>query len=144
MKKVILFFVLVVAVAGAATFCTLRWMDRHEASDNAVAAHQWLHRELQLTDAQHQALEPIEAKFAENERRLTERLRSANADLARALAEEKAFTPRVTTAVEHVQHCMGDLQNASIEHLFEMRSVLSREQVDKLLVLAQRALEQSP
>jgi hypothetical protein len=39
---------------------------------------------------------------------------------------------------------MGDLQKASIKHVFAMRAVLSPEQGDKLLVLARQALEQSP
>ena len=36
---------------------------------------------------------------------------------------------------------MGDLQKASIEHVFEMRTVLSPEQGDKLLALARKILE---
>jgi hypothetical protein len=65
-------------------------------------------------------------------------------ELARAIKEDKAYTPRVAAAVEHVHHCMGDLQKTSIEHVFAMRAVLSPEQGEKLLSLAQRALEQSP
>ena len=39
---------------------------------------------------------------------------------------------------------MGELQKASIEHVFAMRSVLTPEQSDNLLELAQRTLEQVP
>jgi Spy/CpxP family protein refolding chaperone len=143
MKKIVAFFASVVAVAALAAFITLRWTESR-ATRNVVAAHEWLHRELQLTESQHQALEPVEAKFAEKERRLVEQLRAANLKLARVMTEEKAYTPRVAAEVEMVHQCMGDLQKASIEHVFEMRAVLTPEQGDKLLGLAQRALEHAP
>jgi nickel and cobalt resistance protein CnrR len=143
MKKVLLFFALVAVVAGVAAFCATHWIENRTAL-NDIAAHEWLHRELNLTEAQHEALEPIEAKFAERQRTLTAALREANVQLARALGEEKAYTPRVAAAVENVHHCMGDLQKASIEHVFAMRAVLTPEQGDKLLALAQRTLEQAP
>jgi Spy/CpxP family protein refolding chaperone len=143
MKKVLLFFALVIIVAGVAAFCATRWVENRTVA-NDIAAHDWLHRELKLTDAQHEALKPIETKFAERQRGLAAALRDANVQLAKAMGEEKGYTPRVAAAVEHVHHCMGDLQKASIEHVFEMRAVLSPEQGDKLLRLAQQSLEQSP
>lgn len=143
MKNVALFFAAVIAVAGLSAFCAMRWMAGRSV-EVSVSAHEWLHKELQPTEAQHKALEPIEAEFAAKQRRLVAQLHSANLDLARIMGEEKAYTPRVAAAVEQVHHCMGDLQKASIEHVFAMRSVLTPEQSDKLLKLAQRALEQTP
>lgn len=143
MRKLLLFLAVIAGVAALATYFTLRWSRRDPTVDE-VASHDWLHRELRLTESQHRALEPIEARFGERQRRLAAALRDANRQLARALSEDKAYTPRVSAAVEHVHHCMGDLQKASIEHLFAMRAVLSPEQGDHLLELAQKALEQSP
>ncbi|MFZ5496525.1 MAG: Spy/CpxP family protein refolding chaperone [Verrucomicrobiota bacterium] len=143
MRKLLFFLVITAGVAALATYFTLRW-SRHRLTADEVVSHEWLHRELHLTEAQHRALEPIEAQFGERQRRLAAALHDANRQLARALAEDKAYTPRVAAAVEHVHHCMGDLQKASIEHLFAMRAVLSPEQGDRLLELAQKALEQSP
>lgn len=143
MKKVALFLSAIAVVAAIACYFTLRMAQPRVTSDD-IASHEWLHRELKLTEAQHQALEPIEQGFGDKQRRLAEALRDANRQLARAIAEEKAYTPRVAAAVEHVHHCMGDLQKVSIEHVFAMRAVLTPEQGDKLLVLAQQALEQSP
>jgi Spy/CpxP family protein refolding chaperone len=144
MKKIVGFFAAVVFVAGLAAVLTLRWSERRADAVSEVAAHRWLHQELQLTPEQHKALEPIEAKFAEQQRSLVEKLRLAKAQLARAMAEDKAYTPRVTAEVEMVHHCMGDLQKASIEHVFEMRTVLTPAQSEKLLSLAQQALEEAP
>lgn len=143
MKKVALFLFAIAAVAAIACYFTLRMSQRHVTSDE-IASHEWLHRELKLTEAQHKALEPIEQGFGEKQRRLAEALREANRQLARAMAEDKAYTLRVAAAVERVHHCMGELQKVSIEHVFAMRAVLTPEQGDKLLILAQQALEQSP
>lgn len=143
MKKMALFLLAIAAVAAIACYVTLRVVQPRTTADD-IASHEWLHRELKLTEAQHQALAPIEQSFGEKQRRLADALRDANRQLARALAEDKAYTPRVTAAVEHVHHCMGDLQKVSIEHVFAMRAVLTPEQGDKLLNLAQEALEHSP
>ncbi len=142
MRRTLLFLIAIAAVAALAAYATLHWS--HRVTADEVTSHEWLHHELNLTDAQLKALEPIEANFGERQRQLSEALHDANRQLARAMAEDKAYTPRVTAAVEQVHHCMGDLQKASIEHIFAMRAVLSPEQGDRLLILAQKALEQSP
>ncbi|MEO6005307.1 MAG: periplasmic heavy metal sensor [Opitutus sp.] len=143
MKRTILFLSAIALVAAVACLFTLRWSQRRAAADDFLS-HDWLHHELNLTPAQVKSLEPIEARFAGRQRVLAAEMADANRQLARAMAEEKAFTPRVAGAVEHVHHCMGDLQKASIEHVFAMRTVLSPEQGDKLLDLAQKVLEQAP
>ena len=142
MKNITLFFITVIAVAALSAICAARWMSGR-TSEPAMAAHEWLHSQLRLTEAQHEALEPIEAQFAGREKDLVGQLHSANLDLSRIMGEDKAYTPRVAAAVECVHHCMGELQKASIEHVFAMRSVLTPEQSDKLLTLAQRSLEQT-
>jgi len=142
MKPVALFFLAVIVVAAISSFCTLRWAAARTPA--TLDAHAWLHQELNLTEAQHAALEPVEARFAAMQSDLTERLRAANRELAHAIGEDKAYTPRVTQAVEMIHHRMGDLQKASIEHIFQMRAVLNPDQGDKLLRLAQEALESSP
>jgi nickel and cobalt resistance protein CnrR len=139
MKRVVLFFAAVVVVAGLAGFATLQ-LSSHGPREH-VAAHHWLHKELKLTADQERALEPVETKFSVKEREFATALLDANRSLARIMGEEKAFTPRVVDAVEVVHQRMGDLQKASIEHVFEMRTVLSPEQGDKLLALAQKILE---
>ena len=143
MKKPFFFLVAVAIVAALSCFATLRLAESRVTADD-VTSHEWLHKKLKLTDSQLQALEPTEVQFGDRQRKLAQALRDANRELARVMAEDKAYTPRVATAVEHVHHCMGDLQKVSIEHVFAMRALLSPEQGDKLLALAQQALEQSP
>lgn len=140
MKRVVLFFLAVVFVAGLAAWGAIH-ISGHDAHPNRGAAHAWLHRELKLTADQERALGPVETRFAEKEQKLSSAFAEANRELGRAIAEEKHFTPRVAAAVETVHQRMGDLQKASIEHVFDMRSVLTPEQGEKLLSLAQKALE---
>ena len=144
MKRIILFFAAVVLVAGLAALVTLRWTDGRGSAAKQHDPHDWLHAELQLTDAQHKALEPIEVRFAAQHRKLSEDLRTANRRLAQVISEEKTYTPRVAAEVAAVHRCMGDLQRLSVEHVYEMRTALSPEQGDKLLRLAREALERSP
>lgn len=140
MKRVVLFFVTVVLVAALAGFGTLQFSAR-EAPISHEAAHEWLHRELQLTAAQERALDPIEAKFSEKRRELSAALRDAHRSLGRALAEDRRWTPRVAAAVENVHQRIGDLQKASVEHVLEMQPALSPEQAEKLFSLVQQTLE---
>lgn len=142
MRSVVVFFLVVVAVAAIASFCTVRCMTARTASE--AEGHKWLHKELALTPTENAALKPIELKFAEHERNLREQLREADQDLAKAIAEDKAYTPRVAAAVEMVHHRMGDLQKATIEHVFAMRSVLTPEQGDTLLRLTEEGLLANP
>lgn len=143
MKIILGFFAAVIGVAALSSFCTLRWVaGRHPAA--AVDSHHWLHKELRVTSAQQKALDPIEARYAERERVLRERMRQANRELAAAIAKSKGSSPEVAAAVEKVHHQMGELQKASLEHLFEMRTVLTPEQGDRLLELARKGLEEVP
>ncbi|MDO8540171.1 MAG: periplasmic heavy metal sensor [Opitutaceae bacterium] len=143
MKIILGFFAAVVAIAALSSFCTWRWIaGSHPVV--AVDSHDWLHKELRVTSEQHKALEPIEARYAERERLLRERMRQANRELAAAIGKSKGSSPEVAAAVEKVHQHMGALQKASLEHLFEMRTVLTPEQGDQLLQLAQKGLEESP
>jgi nickel and cobalt resistance protein CnrR len=128
-----------VVVASLAGFGALKLAD-HGPREH-VAAHDWLHRELKLTADQERMLGPVEAKFGAKQHELATALLEANRNLARVMGEEKAYTPRVAAAVEVVHQRMGDLQKASIEHVFDMRSKLSPEQGDNLLAHAQKILE---
>lgn len=143
MKTVLAFFVAVIGVAVLSAFCTLRWSAAHPPVAPGDS-HQWLHDQLHLTPAQHTALEPVETRYAEKQHRLMSQLQEANRELARAMGTEKAYSPAVAAAVEKIHQHMGEMQKLSIEHVFEMRQVLTPEQGDKLVQLAQKALEGSP
>lgn len=143
MRTLIGFFAMAVAVAAISSFCTLRWVATRPLVVSADA-HEWLHRELHVTPEQRSALEPIEQRFAETERMHREQMRAANRQLAAALRKGDANSPAIAAAVHQIHLHMGELQKDSIDHLFEMRAVLTPPQSEKLLQLAEKALEDTP
>lgn len=107
--------------------------------------HDLMHGELRLDAEQERHLADLERGFAGERARLETRLKSANARLAEAIAAEHVYGPRVSAAVDASHHAMGDLQKATLEHVFAMRAILRPDQqaqfdraVDKALVAAAR------
>ncbi len=134
----------VAAVAAGSCLLTGRWMSRGPMSgavQGADAAHQWVHRELHLTPAQDESLHPSERRYAERRDGLKAAIRQASADLARAIREDRADSPKVSAAVDRIHQAQGELQKVTLEHVFEMRRTLSPAQYDQLLNLTATALE---
>ena len=94
----------------------------------APAMHDVLHDELDLTADQERRLATIEARFADRRVGLEQRMRAANAELAVAMRASGRYGPEVRIAVEHFHGAMGDLQNETVLHIFEMRGLLTPAQ----------------
>jgi len=90
--------------------------------------HGFVHHELSLSETQTKDLNEMENEFAVKRRTLELSLRAANGKLAIAMDEEHEFGPKVALAVEDVHDQMGELQKATIAHVFEMRSLLTPDQ----------------
>jgi Spy/CpxP family protein refolding chaperone len=142
MKTTIAFLVAVLAVAALASFATLRWTGAQ--ANPSQDAHEWLHTALQITPAQHAALEPIEAQYAAQNRMHRTQLQEANRELAAAIQQGRPDSPAITAAIKKIHVHMEEMQQASIDHLFNMRAVLTPEQGAKLLQLAEQGLDMSP
>ena len=99
-------------------------MKQHEAP----SLHSIVHDQLDLTADQETRLEVIEARFASQRVALEADVRAANRELADAIAASEGDSPQVQAAVDHFHVAMGDLQKATIAHVFEMRSVLTPQQ----------------
>ncbi len=97
----------------------------HSSLDVAV------HRQLNLNTAQEQQIEEIEARFAARKSSLEQEMRAATRDIANAISEDGAYTPRVAAAVERFHAAMGELEHGTILHVFEMRAVITPDQQDK-------------
>lgn len=135
------FLALVAAVAAVATWVTEAGLRRTRAPEDA---HSWVHRQLAITPAQEQAIEAVEHRFAERKRDLLERIRLANMELGQAMLEAKAQSPQVTAAIRSIHDAQAELQQATIDHVFEMRAALRPDQYDKLLNLTANALYGTP
>lgn len=90
--------------------------------------HDRLHEMSGLSDEQHQKLDTIEQAFRVQKLALEHDMRLANRELADAMTQDKAYTPKVQAAIDHFHHSMGALQKATIEHVFAMRAILTPAQ----------------
>ena len=86
--------------------------------------HHLLHEKLDLDSAQETKIEALEAQFAIQRQALELELRADNARLAQAIQTERGYGPQVSAAIDRSHQAMGELQKATLEHIFAMRSVL--------------------
>lgn len=114
----------VAALAGVAIGCRLLMPAEPQASD----IHMLIHRDIALDPGQRIALDRLEAQFALRRAALEARLRGDNARLAAAIESEHRDGPQVSQAIDAVHHSMGDLQKATLAHVFAMRSLLRPDQ----------------
>lgn len=141
-QKEILYFIVIAFVGfGAFYACGNLFKTSHHSQ---IDAHVWLHEQIGITDEQHQKLSVIEKNFAEKQKVLREKIHVGNLELAAAMLEDKAFSERVAAAVERIHHAQGELQKLTIEHIFDMQTVLTPQQAEKLNKLAADALVQNP
>ncbi len=129
------------AIAAALSSAMTAWMVSKNRGTGPQDFHAWIHAEMSVTEDQARLLEPIELRYEENKRHLTELIRLANHDLALAIAEDRSNSPRVQAAVRKIHDAMGQLQQATLEHIFEMKALLRPDQYDRLITLTQEALD---
>jgi len=135
-------FVLVILLAfGAAiggAFIGRTFINPPRAVESEL--HQVLHRQLDLDSAQSAKVEAVEEQFAIRRQALELELRSDNAQLASAIEAEHGYGPQVSAAVDRSHSAMGELQKATLEHIFAMRSVLRPDQAAKFDAAIAKAL----
>ena len=93
-----------------------------------TALHEVLHHKLALNANQQARLEMLEQRFAVQRRALELELRANNARLAEAIEAEHGNGPRVAAAVDKSHAMMGELQKATLAHIFAMRQLLQPDQ----------------
>lgn len=123
----------VAALAGVAIGCRLLMPAAPQASD----IHMLVHRDIALDPGQRIALDRLEGRFEVQRAGLEARLRGDNARLAAAIEAEHRDGPRVAQAIDAVHRSMGDLQKATLAHVFAMRAQLRSDQAatfDRLVV----------
>lgn len=142
MKRFLPVLILLLSVAAVAVLSC--WATGHYLRDRApsghVEAHHWIHAQLGFNSQQEKELQPIEKRFDEQKRHYGELLRIANQELAQAIREDRADSQRVKDAVAKIHQAQGELQNATLQHIFEMKPVLRPEQYEKLIQLTADAL----
>ena len=132
--------VAVVAFAAALAAIALSRSLEDRGHGQGGTLHVLMHEQLDLDPAQEARIEGLERQFAERRKSLDAQLRQANADLATAIANEHQYGPRVAAAVDRSHMAMGDLQKATLAHVFAMRSVLRPDQAARFDAAVAKAL----
>lgn len=99
-----------------------------ESSHTGAELHALLHDKLALDGNQQARLDALEAAFSVRRKALELEMRADNARLAEAIEAERGNGPRVAAAVDASHMTMGQLQKATLEHVFAMRSLLKHDQ----------------
>lgn len=110
--------------------------------EGGADAHRWIHEQLELSAEQERQLEPMEQRYHAETQHLQEVIRLANMELGQALLEDGEVSGRVKQAIGRVHEAQGQLQQKAIEHVVEMKAVLTPEQYQRLLNLTADALYQ--
>lgn len=126
-KSIVITAVLAAFASGAATWASATWVMRER---QPPSLHSVVHEQLDLSAEQDRRLDAIEARFATRRPALEAEVRAANRELAAAIAASEGDSPQVQAAVDHFHAAMGDLQKATITHVFEMRAVLTPAQAE--------------
>lgn len=136
------FMLVVLATAFGGVYIGQYFMQASRAyhAHDSGGWHQILHDKLYISKEQETELTDIEKHYRQRRQYLEEKIRLANMELAEAIKADKAFSPRVQAATDKIHHAMGELQKATLEHLFEMRPILTDEQNRKLEQMVTDAL----
>ena len=136
--------VLALLLAAIAGYLGALAADHWNTAPHESGLHGFVHNELALTAEQEAKLEVIENRFATEQRQLELASRSANVRLAQAMEQEHEYGPEVAAAIDAVHEAMGDLQKATVRHVFAMRSILSPAQQVKFDQQVSGALTRDP
>ncbi|MCX7284783.1 MAG: periplasmic heavy metal sensor [Novosphingobium sp.] len=122
--RYVLVAVLSAAVALAASHFARGVMPAHHGSE----LHHLMHERLDLTARQQARIDQLERDFSNRRKTLDAALRQSNIALARAIETEQQIGPKVGAAVDASHMAMGELQKATLAHVFAMRAVLNPSQ----------------
>jgi Spy/CpxP family protein refolding chaperone len=108
---------------------------RHHVDPDA-----WLKTQLHLTAEQEKKLAPVEQEYDKRRAELNAKIQALNGELAKALVEEKHYSPRVKAASERVDQLQAELKEVTLQHFYQMQFALTPDQVQKMDELVVHAL----
>lgn len=127
-KSIVMTAVLAAATSGIGAWAGATWV---LSKRNPPSLHEIVHRDLDLSPDQLVRIEAIEARFASRRAAGEREVQAANRELAQAIEASDGDSKVVQPAVEHFHDAMGALQQDTIAHIFEMRSVMTEAQAER-------------
>ncbi len=102
--------------------------------------HAEIHQKLSLTDKQKQQIHLLEQEFSQQKNALEAKLKAANGSLSSAIAKDHELSADVSMAGKEYLQILGELQTATLNHIFKMRTVLDEQQVKTFDQIVVRSL----
>lgn len=99
---------------------------------------------LEVTEEQKRLLAPIEKDYLEKKQTYTAQMAAANNKLAEIIENKGYEDPAVAGAVMEIHRAMGSLQHLSLQHIADVKSVLTKEQAELLKNHVVARLRQNP
>jgi hypothetical protein len=124
-KSIVVTVALAAAASGIGAWAGATWVLNKQTPPSL---HEIVHNDLDLSPEQHKKIEAIETRFAGQRVLLEGRVQAANRELAEAIRVSNGDSRVVQPAVDHFHDAMGDLQQATIARIFEMRTVMNDAQ----------------
>jgi hypothetical protein len=125
-------------VAGALLASALIWLVNTRDAP-ASDLHHRLHAHVTLSGDEKRRMAAREAAFEARRAAIEQRMKAANGRLARAIGTDPRWSPEVEAATREVEVAAGELERATLQHVFEMRNDLDpahRPAYDKVLQTA--------
>lgn len=113
---------------------------KHHDHSQHGNAHTYLHQKLNITDEQEKKLTQLEEKYQKRKAYLEKAMSLANMELADAISGDKSYSKDVQNSVDKIHKSMGEIQKATLEHLFEMQNILDDKQNEKLIDMITNSL----
>lgn len=99
---------------------------------------------LGVTEEQRDILAPIEKDYLEEKQTYIEQMAAANYKLAGIIEQKGYEDPDVAEVVMEIHRAMGSLQHLTLQHLSKVKSVLTKEQAERLKDHVVMRLRQNP
>ena len=139
--RIVLFLILLLLVCAGVSLLTGRLMMKEDFRQHDEShGHSWLHHELDLTAEERAMIDAFEPGYRQERQELLSQYNGKVAQLANLLQAAESHTPEIPAAIHDLHGVHGQLQSLSIEHFFDMLSVLPPEKQERLRHLAVEAL----
>ncbi len=140
-QRLAIFVLLLIVICVGVSVAISNWVMREQQwKHDAPHGHDWLYQELGLTDAEAARVDEFEATYRAQRADLLEQFNLKIAKLADLLRTNDSLSPEVTHAVHELHEVHGEIQNLSIQHYYDMLSVLPPDKQAKLRDIAVEAL----
>jgi hypothetical protein len=132
-----------IGICFVVSFVTAKWVLKgQDWQHDQPHGHQWLQQELDLTDGEMEAVNAFEPGYRAERQKLLDEFNRRIEALAALLRTTDAYSDEVTHAIHYLHEVHGDIQILSVEHYYDMLSVLPPGKRDALRDLAVNALSQ--